>query len=147
MITVKQLYNELCKLVAENKGDYEFIFGNTHIQPDMLDIRVNDLISKTRVILKEHSEEETEKSETKGSSSPRRLGKSRTDENGNHYDYDYKGRIVHFKRSDGYEEWTDYDIQGNIEWFKNNHGIEKWFQHDWEGNLVRWGWGNRNPKA
>ncbi|MCQ2209720.1 MAG: hypothetical protein MJZ34_05460 [Paludibacteraceae bacterium] len=150
MITIKQFYNELRKLISENKGDYEFILGNYRL--DELEICVADCFKTARIFVDDRGkatkvDEETKQSESAGASSPKRIAKSKYDENGNHYDYDIYGHIVHFKRIDGYEEWTDYDIQGNMAYYKNNHGIEKWFEHDWDGNLTGWGWGNPNPKA
>jgi len=41
--------------------------------------------------------------------------------------YDSNGNVIHFKYSNGHEEWFEYDQNGNeIHWW-NSKGIEYWW--------------------
>ena len=33
--------------------------------------------------------------------------------------------MIHFKNSDGYEQWFEYDTNGNCIHFKDSDGVEK----------------------
>ena len=51
-------------------------------------------------------------------------------------EYDENGNVIHFKNSDGYEKWKEYDENGNMIHFKNSDGYEKWKEYDADGNLI-----------
>lgn len=47
-------------------------------------------------------------------------------------EYDEDNNLIHWKRSDGYEEWHEYDENNNCVHSKNSYGYEHW--HKWENN-------------
>ena len=55
--------------------------------------------------------------------------------NGNLYEYDSKGNLIHLKDSSGVESWREFDSNGNLIHFKDSDGYERWAEHDSNGKL------------
>ena len=53
-------------------------------------------------------------------------------------EYGEKGNEIHYKYSDGYEEWYEYDDSGNQIHRKDSYGDESWSEYNEEGNLIHW---------
>ena len=51
-------------------------------------------------------------------------------------EYDNNGNLIHYKNSDGNEEWKEYDSNGNLIHYKNSNGYEYWKEYDSNGNLI-----------
>ena len=51
-------------------------------------------------------------------------------------EYDSNGNVIHYKDSDGYEEWWEYDTNGNEIYVKTSDGDEVWREYDVNGNCV-----------
>jgi YD repeat-containing protein len=49
-------------------------------------------------------------------------------------EYNSNGKLIHSKRSDGYEYWYEYDANNNLIHYKNSDGYEKWY--DSKGNVI-----------
>ena len=45
---------------------------------------------------------------------------------GNFYEYDSNGNLIHYKNSNGYETWYEYDSHGNLTHYRNSNGGEFW---------------------
>ena len=45
-------------------------------------------------------------------------------------EYDEKGRLIHYKDSNGYEVWKEYDEEGNITHTRYSDGREVWWEDD-----------------
>ena len=56
---------------------------------------------------------------------------------GNLHEYDSNGKEIHYKRDDGYEEWSEFNSNGNLIHFKNSDGYEWWSEYDSNGNEIR----------
>ena len=54
--------------------------------------------------------------------------------NGNLYEYDSNGKVIHSKDSNGDEYWYDYDSKGNLIHSKDSDGCETWY--DSNGNEI-----------
>jgi antibiotic biosynthesis monooxygenase (ABM) superfamily enzyme len=50
------------------------------------------------------------------------------------YEYDANGNLIHFRNSNGFEEWYEYDDNGNERHYKNSRGYEVWYDSD--GNVI-----------
>ena len=62
-------------------------------------------------------------------------------------EYDNNGNLIHYKNSDGKEEWNEYDNNGNLihskySTYTDSH--DKWNEYDSNGNLIHskysYGW-------
>ena len=53
-------------------------------------------------------------------------------------EYDNNENLIHFKDSDGYEEWGEYDSNGNLIHYKNSDGKEEWNEYDSNGNQIHY---------
>ena len=53
---------------------------------------------------------------------------------GNLYEYDSNGKVIHYKNSSGFEIWYDYDSNGKEIHYKNSNGDEFWC--DSKGNRI-----------
>ncbi|MBR4789378.1 MAG: hypothetical protein IK024_00625 [Treponema sp.] len=51
-------------------------------------------------------------------------------------EYDDKGNLIHYKDSNGLEEWMEYDDKGNLIHHKFNSGTEVWTQYNDDGNAI-----------
>ena len=58
--------------------------------------------------------------------------------NGNLYEYDSNGKVIHSKDSNGDEYWYDYDSKGNLIHSKYSSGDETWREYDSNGNLIHY---------
>jgi len=56
--------------------------------------------------------------------------------NGNLYEYDSNGKVIHSKDSNGDEYWYDYDSKGNLIHSKDSDGFEIWCEYDSNGNRI-----------
>ena len=54
------------------------------------------------------------------------------------YEYDSKGNQIHEKSSSGDEEWWEYDSDGNQIHCKNSDGYEWWYEYDSKGNQIHY---------
>ena len=52
------------------------------------------------------------------------------------WEYDSKGNQIHYKSSNGYEVWQEYDSDGNQIHCKNSDGYEWWYEYDSKGNEI-----------
>ena len=50
--------------------------------------------------------------------------------------YDKKNNLIHSKDSNGFECWREYDKKGNLIHYKNSNGYECWREYDKKGNLI-----------
>ena len=41
--------------------------------------------------------------------------------------YDENGNEIHYKNTDGFEEWYEYDSNGKIIHSWNNRGVKEWY--------------------
>ena len=53
-------------------------------------------------------------------------------------EYDKNGNLIHWKDSDGDEEWHEYDKNGNEIYSKNSDGDEEWYEYNENGNKIYW---------
>ena len=53
--------------------------------------------------------------------------------NMNDYEPNLGGKILHCKRSDGYEEWAQYDKKGRLIHKKSSDGKERWIKYNSKG--------------
>ena len=53
-------------------------------------------------------------------------------------EYDNNGNLIHYKNSNGYEEWGEYDSNGNLIHYKNSDGKEEWNEYDSNGNQIHY---------
>ena len=51
-------------------------------------------------------------------------------------EYDVNGRLIHWKSSDGHEEWSERDGKGNLIYSKSDDGCEEWSDYDRNGNEI-----------
>ena len=51
-------------------------------------------------------------------------------------EYDQNGNEIHYKNSNGYEEWYEYDQNWNEIHYKDSDGIEYWKDYDDKGRLI-----------
>jgi YD repeat-containing protein len=68
----------------------------------------------------------------------RELDESDFEEIGIIREYDSNGNLIHYKDSDGYEEWNEYDSNGNIIHYKDSNGYECWKEYDSNGNEIHY---------
>ena len=54
--------------------------------------------------------------------------------NGNLYEYDSNGNLIHYKISTGFESWYDYDSNGKLIHVRSYNGFENWY--DSKGNSI-----------
>jgi len=54
--------------------------------------------------------------------------------NGNLYEYDSNGNLIHYKISTGFESWYDYDSNGKLIHVRSYNGFESWYDSD--GNRI-----------
>ena len=54
--------------------------------------------------------------------------------NGNLYEYDSNGKLIHSKDSNGYEEWSEFNSNGNLIHVRTSTGYETW--NDSNGNKI-----------
>ena len=40
-------------------------------------------------------------------------------------EYDENNNLIHYRDSNGYEEWCEYDANNNLIHYRNNDGIEE----------------------
>ena len=48
--------------------------------------------------------------------------------------FDDKGRIIHSRYIDGFEQWWEYDANGNAVNYRDSNGKEYWY---WEGEKTQ----------
>ena len=58
--------------------------------------------------------------------------------NGNLYEYDSNGNLIHYKKSNGFESWREYDSHGKLIHYKNSDGYEYWYEYDGNGNEIHY---------
>jgi hypothetical protein len=49
-------------------------------------------------------------------------------------EYDSSGKCVHYRDSNGNEEWYEYDANGDEIHYKSSGGFERWY---WEGKPTK----------
>ncbi|MBQ8777076.1 MAG: hypothetical protein IJZ71_06310 [Treponema sp.] len=52
------------------------------------------------------------------------------------YEYDACGNEIHYKDSDGHEQWYEYNSNGKLTHSKDSDGYEKWLEYDSNGNEI-----------
>ncbi len=57
--------------------------------------------------------------------------------------YNENGKFIHYKRSDGYEEWYEYDENGNKIHSKRSDGYEIWCDYDKHNKCIHYRTSNR----
>lgn len=57
-----------------------------------------------------------------------------------YYDYDSNGNMIHYKRTDGVENWYEYDKNNNQIHQKTSIGNELYWEYDRNGNKVHEKW-------
>ena len=53
-------------------------------------------------------------------------------------EYDKKGNVIHFRDSDGFEEWREYDANNNVIHYRSSAGFERWTEYDENGNVIHY---------
>ena len=53
-------------------------------------------------------------------------------------EYDEKGNLIHYRDSNGYEEWREYDENNNPIHFRNSTGFEWWSEYDENNNVIHY---------
>ena len=53
---------------------------------------------------------------------------------GNLYEYDSNGKVIHYKNSSGFEIWSEFDSNGDLTHYKDYNGFENWY--DSKGNSI-----------
>ena len=52
--------------------------------------------------------------------------------------FDKKNNLIHYKNSNGREEWNKYDKKNNLIHSKDSNGIEFWNEYDKKNNLIHY---------
>ena len=53
-------------------------------------------------------------------------------------EYDSNNNLIHYKDSNGYEEWREYDSNNNVIHHKDSDGFEYWKEYDSNNNLIHY---------
>ena len=52
------------------------------------------------------------------------------------HEFNKKGKLIHAKNSNGFEEWYDYDEKGKLIHRKYSDGYEAWYEYNKKGNKI-----------
>jgi YD repeat-containing protein len=54
------------------------------------------------------------------------------------YEYDTNGNEIHYRNSGGYETWCEYDTNGNRIHYRSSNGLEQWYEYDTNGKCIHY---------